>query len=186
MTLTTLAPPAAPAAPAPPASPVLGQATRFLVVGGVATAVDVALFNLLLYGLGIGPLTSKVASTAVAATVAFVGNRQWSFDGVPGARLHRQLLRYLLVTVASLGVALLPLAFARYALGLTGVVALNTAGNVVGLVLATAFRFWAYRRFVFTEEAPAARIPWQRRSAVRPADRVLLRQAWTNPPPAPL
>ena len=45
---------------------------------------------------------------------------------------------------------------ARYALGMTGVVALNLAGNGVGLVLATAFRYWGCRRYVFDRPAAAA------------------------------
>ena len=141
---------------------VLGQAVRFLLVGGFATVVDVGLFNLLHYdlldvGLVIGPLSAKVASTLVAGVVAFVGNRQWSFGAAKGpGRLHAQALAFVVVNAASLLLALLPLAVARYVLDLTGVLALNLAGNVVGLVLATALRFWGYRRFVWPDPVQAA------------------------------
>ena len=159
-TLPRSAPATAPAPRATRRSRLLGQATRFLVVGGLATLVDVGLFNLLHYGLSgrevlgatlvIGPLTAKVLSTVVAGFVAFVGNRQWSFAGASGT-VRRQALLFLAVNVAALLLALAPLALARYALGLTGFVALNLAGNVVGLAMATAFRFWGYRRWVFPE-----------------------------------
>jgi len=41
------------------------------------------------------------------------------------------------------------LAVSHYALGFTSPLADNIAANVVGLGLATAFRFWSYRRWVF-------------------------------------
>ena len=141
----------------PPARrPLLGQAARFLVVGGAATLVDVGAFNVLHVALGVGPLTAKVASTVLGGAVAFVGNRQWSFGGARGGSVRRQVVAFVLVSLVALGLALVPLAVARYVLGLTGVLALNLAGNGVGLVLATAFRFWGYRRFVFDPPAASA------------------------------
>ena len=138
----------------------LTQAVRFLLVGGVATVVDVGLFNLLHYdlldvGLVIGPLSAKVASTLVAGVVAFVGNRQWSFGAKEPGRLHAQALAFVAVNAAALVLALLPLGIARYVLGLTSVLALNVAGNVLGLFLATALRFWGYRRWVFPDPVGA-------------------------------
>ena len=140
--------------PGPGRSPLLGQAARFLLVGGIATLVDVGLFNLLHYGLAdvvaIGPLTAKVVSTVVAGVVAFVGNRQWSFAGAGGS-VRLQVTAFVAVNAAALLLSLAPLALARYVLGLTGFVALNLAGNVVGLAMATVFRFWGYRRWVFPD-----------------------------------
>jgi hypothetical protein len=46
-------------------------------------------------------------------------------------------------------IALGCLGFARYVLGLDGVLAFNIAGNVIGTGLGTVFRFWAYKRWVF-------------------------------------
>lgn len=141
------------AAPEPVRRRLARQAWRFLVVGALATGVDVGLFNLLHYGLHTGPLTAKVASTIAGGVVAFVGNRQWSFDDADGD-VHAQVLAFVVVSVVGLVLALVPLAFARYVLGMTGVVELNVAANVLGLALATAFRFWGYRRYVFPP-APA-------------------------------
>lgn len=136
-----------------PVRPVLGQAARFLLVGGAATVVDIGAFNFFHYGLGVGPLSSKAIAAVLGGAAAFVGNRQWSFSGA-GGRWQRQAVAFLVVNVASLLVALLPLAVARYGLGLTGVVALNVAGNGIGLLLATGLRFWGYRRWVFPPPAP--------------------------------
>ncbi len=143
--------------PLPPRTAARRQAVRFLLVGGVATVVDVGVFNVLHFHGGLGPLTAKVASTLVAAVVAFVGNRQWSFAGAAAGGVRRQALAFVAVNAAALLVALLPLAVARYLLGMTGVLELNLATNVVGLGLATALRFWGYRRWVFPSRPAAAR-----------------------------
>ncbi len=135
---------------------VAGQAVRFLVVGAVATVVDVALFNLLHVLAGVGPLLSKSLSTVTAAVVAFVGNRQWSFSCGQGGGLRRQVSRYVAVNVGGLGLALAPIAVTRSLLELDGIVAMNVAANVIGLGLATCFRFYGYRRWVFGRTTAAA------------------------------
>jgi putative flippase GtrA len=133
-----------------------GQAVRFLVVGAVATVADVALFNLL-HGLAAAdPFLAKSTSTLTGAVIAFVGNRQWSFAHGRGAELRHQVVRFVAVNIAALGVALLPIAVARSLLGLEGLLAMNVAANVVGLGLATCLRFYGYRRWVF---APVGRPP---------------------------
>jgi putative flippase GtrA len=128
------------------------QALRFLAVGAVATVVDIALFNVLHAGLGTDPVVAKSLSTAASAVVAFIGNRHWSFATAttqPVGELRGQLSRYLVATVVSLGIALVPIEVCRSLLGLHGIVAMNIAANVVGLGLAMTFRFHAYRVWVF-------------------------------------
>jgi putative flippase GtrA len=125
------------------------QAVRFLMVGAVATVVDVALFNLLHVLAGVDPLLAKSLSTTTSAVVAFVGNRQWSFPRRQGLGLRRQVSRYVAVNVAGLAIALAPIAVTRSLLGLDGIVAMNVAANVIGLGLATCFRFYGYRHWVF-------------------------------------
>ena len=52
------------------------------------------------------------------------------------------------------------LAISHYALGFTSALADNISANVIGLVLGTMFRFWAYRTYVFSEtpeESPEPR-----------------------------
>jgi putative flippase GtrA len=147
---------------------VAGEAIRFLLVGGVATGVDVALFNVLHVLAGAEPLAAKSVSTVTAAVVAFVGNRQWSFASGHGHELRVQVARYVAVTAAGLGLALAPIAVDRYVLGLEGAVAMNVAANVVGLGLATVFRFYGYRRWVF---APQDRAPTPTTAGTRSTSR---------------
>ena len=134
-----------------------GEMARFGVVGAVALAVDVVGFNLLCFAGDEGPLqdrplTAKVLSVTASTTVAYLGNRLWTFrhQRSSTAAVHRELALYVLFSAVALGIAVTCLAISHYGLGLTSPLDDNVAANVVGLGLATAFRFWSYRRWVFT------------------------------------
>ena len=130
---------------------------KFGVVGGVAFVVDVGLFNLLLHATD-KPLTSKTISTVVATTVAYLGNRHWTFRRRSRSGVRREYTLFFLLNGVGLVIALTCLAISHYLLGFTGRVADNIAANVVGLALGTAFRFWSYRRWVFPELLPEAAV----------------------------
>src|SRR5664279_4819563 len=120
------------------------------------------LFNVLQYAgdpplLADQPLLAKVLSTAVATVASWVGNRYWTFRHTRRPHPWRELALFVCMCTIGLGLSLLCLAISHYLLGLQSAVADNIAANVVGLAVGTAFRFWAYKRFVFTHvaEAPA-------------------------------
>lgn len=131
---------------------------KFGAVGAVAYVVDVGIFNLLRFGLGAGgplehkPLSAKVISVVVAATVAWLGNRYWTFRHRRRAELHHELVLFFFFNACALVIALACLGFSHYVLDLRSALADNISANGVGLVLGTLFRFWAYRRFVFNVE----------------------------------
>ena len=129
---------------------------KFGVVGAVAFVVDVGVFNLLRFGpgelLGDRPLTAKAASVAVATCVAWYGNRQWTFRRRRTSAPARELLQFAVINLIGLGIGLVCLFVSHYVLGLQSPLADNVSANGVGLVLSTLFRFWAYRRYVFTVE----------------------------------
>lgn len=127
---------------------------KFGVVGGVAFVVDVGLFNVLRVGLDVGPLTSKTVSVVAATTVAYFGNRHWTFRHRGRSGLRREYALFFVLNGVGLGIALLCLAISHYVLSFTSALADNVAANGVGLALGTAFRFWSYRRWVFPAVAP--------------------------------
>jgi putative flippase GtrA len=124
------------------------EVAKFGVVGACCAVIDIGLFNILNHN-GIGPLTSKSLSTAVAATCAYAGNRLWSFRHRARTGVRRELPLFLALNAVGLFIALSCLGFTYYVLSLTGPVAKNVSANVVGLGLGTLFRFWAYKRWVF-------------------------------------
>jgi putative flippase GtrA len=122
---------------------------KFGVVGTVAFIVDVSVFNIARLIIELGPLTSKTVSVVIATTVAYVGNRTWTFRHRDRRGLHREYTLFFVFNAIGLLIALVCLGFSFYVLGLRSPLAQNVAANGVGLVLATTFRFWSYRRFVF-------------------------------------
>ncbi|MDQ1614596.1 MAG: hypothetical protein QOJ60_535 [Actinomycetota bacterium] len=131
---------------------------KFGVVGLVAFVTDVALFNLFLH-LTDKPLTSKALSTVVATTVAYAGNRHWTFRHRSRSGVRREYTLFFLLNGVGLAIALGCLAVSHYVLDFTSRLADNIAANVVGLALGTTFRFWSYRRFVFRSTSGMDMVP---------------------------
>lgn len=134
------------------------QFAKFGVVGAVAYVIDVGMFNLLRYAgedpiLADQPLTAKIVSSGVATVVSWLGNRYWTFRHTRRPQARREFLIFVLMCSIGLGISLSILWFSHYVIGLTSPLADNIAANVVGLAAGTLFRFWAYRRFVFTYAA---------------------------------
>jgi putative flippase GtrA len=130
------------------------ELVKFGVVGAVAYVVDVGLFNLLRYAgpapLESKPLTAKAISVAVATLVAWLGNRHWTFRRRRRVSARRELALSALMNGVGMAIALGCLAFSHYVLDLRSPLADNISANDVGLGLGTAFRFFAYRTWVFS------------------------------------
>ena len=135
---------------------------KFGAVGSVAFTVDLVLYTLLLRA-GTETLLAKTISTAIATTIAFTGNRFWTWRDGDHSNMARQYTMFFVLNLIGLGIALACLALSHYGLGqiwpiLQSKTADVIAGSGVGTVLGTLFRFWSYRRFVFRVTAdPAAR-----------------------------
>lgn len=132
-----------------------GELARFAVTGLAAYATDVAVFNALLLGAGGGPTASKVVSSLAAIAVAFLGSRYYTWRHRPRGHLGREYALFLLVSVLAAGLQVLCLVVSHHGLGLTSALADNLSANVVGMALATVFRFWAFRTVVFPERGAA-------------------------------
>jgi putative flippase GtrA len=134
---------------------------RFAVVGAAAYGTDVACFNLLRLA-GTAPVGAKALSSVLAVAVAFAGSRWWTWPDRAGAGLARQSALFVVFSALGAGLQLLCLVVSREVLGLRDAVADNVSANVVGMALATVFRFWTFRTFVFAPDGPGP-------DALRPA-----------------
>ncbi|WP_295034689.1 GtrA family protein [uncultured Microbacterium sp.] len=56
-----------------------GIGTRFLIVGGISTLIEVGAFNLFVYVFGWDLVVGKIAASLVALINAYFGNREWTF-----------------------------------------------------------------------------------------------------------
>jgi putative flippase GtrA len=130
------------------------------MVGAFGLAVDVGGYNVLVHlggdgWLGAQPLVAKTLSLIAGTTVAYLGNRFWTYRDRPRGRLAREYTVYMVLSGVALAIALGCLAVSRYVLGLTSPVADNVAANGVGLALGSLFRFLSYRRYVFPDRPSA-------------------------------
>ena len=137
------------------------EIAKFGIVGLTALVVDIGLFNILRFAGGEGPmydkpLTAKTISVAVATTVAYAGNRFWTFRHRGRTHMGKEYALFFALNGVAMLIALGCLGFSHYILGLTSPLADNISANVIGLGLGTLFRFWSYRKWVFPEVPPSA------------------------------
>jgi putative flippase GtrA len=143
------------------AAVLLREIGKFGTVGGIAFLIDLAIFNVLLQA-GLETLLAKTISTVIATTVAFLGNRFWTWRHRAHDHMGRQYTTFFVLNAIGLGIGLACLAISHYGLGqiwpaLQSHLADNISGQLIGTAIGTLFRFWSYRRFVF--RAPEQPVP---------------------------
>lgn len=145
---------------------VLGEVVRFLLVGGLATAISFVGFNMLVHGLFLDvaplrgqPVAAFVLVNVVAGCVAYAGMRAWAFRDREVSDPSTGLVRFFGLGALTMAIPVVCLWVSRYVLGLSGPVADNLSANVIGLGLGAATRYWVFRTYVF--DKPSASEPCQ-------------------------
>ena len=126
----------------------LKEISAFGVVGLVNLFIDIGLFNLLHFRVGLGPTTSNIVSAGVATTISYFANRHWSFSHRARTGLRREYTLFIVINLVALGISSVVIAFTYYVISATDPFALNVA-KIVGIGIGTVFRFWSYKRWVF-------------------------------------
>lgn len=137
---------------------ITGEVARFSAVNIVATAVAVFLFNALVHGLkgwfagpmNAHPIGGYLLANSVGMFVSFYGARYYAFRHRHAAGPGGGLLNYMAINLSSFVIPVSCLWVNRHLFGWDSIYADNISGNVIGALLGNAFRFWAFRRFVFT------------------------------------
>jgi putative flippase GtrA len=131
------------------------EVAKFGVVGILAFVITIVGTNVLRYGVGLGPLTSVTIATVVATVFAFVGNKLWAFRHRNGSHWGRESVLFFVFNGIGLLIQLGVVAAVRYGLGLDDRLSYNVA-NIIGIGVATIFRLYCYRRWVFlmADDAP--------------------------------
>jgi putative flippase GtrA len=134
---------------------------KFAVVGGTTWVIDTAVFLLLKTTvLQEKPLTAKIIAVLVATIVSYVLNREWSFRTRGGRERHHEALLFFLISGIGVAMYSAPLAASRYLFHLrepevsllTQEIADFVSGQILGTLVGMAFRWWAFRRFVFPDQ----------------------------------
>jgi putative flippase GtrA len=133
---------------------------RFAVVGAVCFAVtNVVNYSLKLTVLNANPVTALAVAVIIATIVSYILNREWSFHTRGGRERHHEAALFFLISGIGVGLNSLPLGISRYMLDLrvpnvslvTQEVADFASGMILGTLLAMAFRWWAFKKWVFPE-----------------------------------
>ena len=133
----------------------LRYALKFGVIGLIAFFIDLGVFNLLRLGVfGHGhffqsPVGASIVSVTIATLFTWIGNRYWTFRENRRKNYALELLEFAAVAVVGLVINTGCLWISHYVLGFDTLLADNISKNVIGLGLATAFRFVAYRYWVY-------------------------------------
>jgi putative flippase GtrA len=132
-----------------------GELARFGTVGVFAYLIDVGLFNVFVYAGNPGwlaqkPLTAKILATIGASLFAYFANRQWTWRERERHGFVREYGLFMVLNAVGLVITVIPLAISWYVLDQTSALASNIAANIIGVGFGTMFRFWSYRRWVFT------------------------------------
>ncbi|HEV2782350.1 MAG TPA: GtrA family protein [Actinophytocola sp.] len=134
---------------------------KFGIVGSTTFVIDNAIWYLLkLTILQPKPVTAKVIAVIIATIVSYILNREWSFRTRGGRERHHEAALFFLISGIGVGLNSLPLYVSRYVLDLevphvtrlVQEIADFTSGSIIGMLLAMAFRFWGFRRWVFPDD----------------------------------
>lgn len=132
------------------------EAAKFGVVGIVGVIITNGGYGLLHNTFGLGPVTATTIATIVATAISYVANRYWSFRHRERTGVAREGVIFFILNGVGLLIQDAAVAFNFYILGngqnkASEFIALNA-----GIALATLFRFWSYRKWVWAEPADGA------------------------------
>lgn len=127
--------------------------SRFLIIGALSTVIEIAVFNLLVYALGMDVVWGKIIASLVALINAYFGNREWTFRNRDRRGRVNELALFLMTNLACTGLgALLLWAGVQGLGGILGRPAGPFAVNIVNLAsiaIVVLVRFVLYHWVVF-------------------------------------
>jgi putative flippase GtrA len=129
------------------------EMAKFGIVGGLAFLATEGFFNLLLHA-GAGAFMANAGATLAAAIIAFLGNRYWTFRHRDRGGMGRETIVFFVLNGIGILIQQLSIEVAKYEFGRHDTFTLNAA-FLFGVAVATLFRFWSYRKWVWRMAAPA-------------------------------
>lgn len=124
------------------------ELAKFGSVGAIAFVITTGTANVLHGALGVGPLTSNGIATVIATTFAYFANRYWTFRHRDRSGLGREYALFFVLNGIGLVITEVFIGFTHYVLDQRSLIAFNIA-QIIGTGVATLFRYWSYKRWVF-------------------------------------
>ncbi len=144
------------------------ELVKFALVGGTCFVIDTVLFfGIKTVVLPNNPVSAKIIATLVATIVSYVLNREWSFRTRGGRERHHEAALFFLVNGIGIVLNSAPLYIARYAFHLqephvsrfTEEVSDFLSAQIIGTLIAMAFRWYGYKNWVFPEQNARGALP---------------------------
>lgn len=134
--------------------------SRFLIVGAISTLIEVGVFNLLVYAMGVNVVWAKIIASLVALINAYIGNREWTFKHRSRRGRMNELVLFVVTNAVCTGLGALLLWLgvlgASAVLGReAGPFAVNLV-NLTSIAIVVLVRFALYHAVVFRVAAPKA------------------------------
>lgn len=133
-----------------------GEVVRFMMVGGIATAVAFVLFNGLVHGFffGAGPMNGQpipayIIANTVGMLISYDLSRRWTFRHRASDHPDGGFTAYVVINAITMLLPVACLYVTRTVLGWDSAIADNVSANVVGVLMGQIARFFLFRRFVF-------------------------------------
>ncbi|MFK0156946.1 GtrA family protein [Streptomyces sp. NPDC090499] len=149
------------------------EVAKFGAVGGAGILVNLGVFNLVRHITDLPVVRASVIATVVAIAFNYLGFRYWTYRDREKSGRTKELTLFLLFSAVGLVIENGLLYLATYGFGWDSPLQSNVF-KFVGIGVATLFRFWSYRTWVF-KTLPA-------REAVADAEAMLERAADTEQP----
>jgi putative flippase GtrA len=128
---------------------IIHEFAKFGVIGVIGLLITNVGYALLHNKLGMGPIKATTIATIVATCVTYVGNRYWSFKHRERTNVAREGIIFFTLNGIGLLIQDAVVAVNYYILGLGGNKLAEFLALNCGIALATLFRFWSYRKFVW-------------------------------------
>lgn len=130
------------------------EGAKFVVIGGMGFLVTIVGADVLHFDAGLGKYTAITVATVVATFVTFIGNRYWTFRHRAGKGTSHETVMFFALNVVGLLIQYACIGLVQDVAGLQGKL-WYTVANLIGTVIGTLFRFWSYRKWVWTMRPPA-------------------------------
>ncbi|MFF6908513.1 GtrA family protein [Streptomyces sp. NPDC012389] len=124
------------------------EVAKFGVVGALGLLVNMAAFNLIRHTTDLPVVRASLLATFVAVLFNYVGYRYWTYRDRDKTGRTRELTLFLLFSAVGAVIENGVLYLATYGFDWNTPVQSNVF-KILGIGLATLFRFWSYRTWVF-------------------------------------
>jgi putative flippase GtrA len=124
------------------------EAVKFGAVGGAGLLVNLLVFNLVRQVTDLQVVRASVIATVVAIIFNYVGFRYFTYRDRDKSRRTREMTLFLLFSAVGLVIENGVLYTATYGFGWDSPLQSNIF-KFFGIAVATLFRFWSYRTWVF-------------------------------------